>query len=132
MDWHNHVFAGYRHLVMVLTAAVIVAAVGVQVDGVAGTQRLKVGGPVRPPAKVVDVRPTYPEDAKAAHIEGVVILAIVIGEGGSVIDTTVLRSIPELDRAAIDAVSQWEFEPTLLNGEAVEIEMTITINFTLD
>jgi protein TonB len=102
------------------------------VAGVAGTKRLKVSGAVRPPNKLVDVKPTYPDDAKAAHIEGVVILGVVIGEDGSVIDTTVLRSIPALDQAAIDAVSQWEFEPTQLNGEPVEIEMTITINFTLE
>jgi protein TonB len=130
MDWHDHEFAGYRRSVVALAAvAVILASVGVA--GVAVTQRLKVGGAVRPPAKLVDVRPTYPEDAKAAHIEGVVILGIVIGDDGSVIDTSVLRSIPELDQAAIDAVSLWKFEPTLLNGEPVEIEMAITINFTL-
>ena len=47
------------------------------------------------------------------------------------IETEVLRSIPELDQAAIDAVSQWQFEPTLFNGEPVEVEMNVTINFTL-
>ena len=67
----------------------------------------------------------------AAKIEGVVILGIVIGEDGTVIDTTVLRSIPALDQAAVDAVRQWMFEPTVLNGEPVEIEMAVTINFTL-
>jgi protein TonB len=90
-----------------------------------------VGGAVRPPKKLVDVKPVYPEDARTAKIEGVVILGIVIGEDGSVLDTTVLRSIPALDQAAVDAVSQWVFEPTLLNGEPVEIEMTVTVNFTL-
>jgi protein TonB len=104
---------------------------GVGFAGVAVKQRLKVGGAVRPPTKLVDVRPVYPADAQAARIEGVVILGVVIGEDGSVIDTAVLRSIPELDQAAIDAVCLWTFEPTLLNGEPVEIEMAITINFTL-
>ena len=78
-----------------------------------------------------DVRPVYPEDAQAAGISGIVILGIVIGEDGSVIDTEVLRSIPELDQAAIDAVNQWLFEPTLLNGEPVEVEMSVTVQFTL-
>ena len=55
----------------------------------------------------------------------------MIGEDGSVIATTVLRSISALDQAAVDAVRQWVFEPTVLNGEPVEIEMTVTINFTL-
>jgi protein TonB len=73
----------------------------------------------------------YPEDAKAAGIQGVVILEIVIGEDGSVIEANVLRSIPELDQAAIDAVTQWQYEPTLLNGAPVEVELTVTINFTL-
>lgn len=86
---------------------------------------------IKPPIKVVDVRPEYPEGAQAAGIEGLVILDIVIAEDGSVLETQVLRSIPELDQAAIDAVSQWQFETTLLNGEPVEVEMTVTVNFTL-
>ena len=65
----------------------------------------------------------YPEDAKAAGIEGAVILLIVIGEDGSVIEAQVLRSVPELDQAALDAAYQWRYEPTLLNGEPVELEM---------
>jgi TonB family protein len=92
-------------------------------------QRLRVGGAVKPPKKVVDVQPVYPEDAKAAGLEGYVILDIVIGEDGSVIEAGVMRSIPALDSAAIDAVRQWQFEPTLLNGEPVEIEMTVSIKF---
>jgi protein TonB len=144
MDWQNNEFAGSRHSVLALASAAIIAT-GVVVPmesrtpslnrptstSVAVNRRLKVGGAVRPPQKLVDVKPAYPEDARAAKIEGVVILGIVIGDDGSVIDTMVLRSIPALDQAAIDAVRQWEFEPTLLNGEPVEIEMTVTINFTL-
>jgi TonB family protein len=95
------------------------------------SQRLKVGGAVKPPTKLVDVKPVYPEDAREAGIEGSVILEIAIGEEGSVIEAGVIRSIPELDQAAIDAVSQWKYEPTLLNGEPVEIEMNVSINFTL-
>ena len=94
-------------------------------------RRLRVGGAIRAPRKLVDVPPVYPEAARAAGIEGVVILDIVVGEGGSVIEVRVVRSIPELDQAAIDAVSRWQYEPTLLNGEPVEIEMTVTINFML-
>jgi protein TonB len=144
MDWRDHEFVDYRHTVLALASAAIIAG-GVIVPmesrtlslngpvstSVAVNRRLKVGGAVRPPQKLVDVKPAYPEDARAAKIEGVVILGIVIGEDGSVIDTAVLRSIPALDGAAIDAVSQWVFEPTLLNGEPVEIEMTVTVNFTL-
>jgi len=145
MHWQADRFAGNRRTVAALaTAAVIVFGVVVRMESttpslnapitvtsVAANRRLKVGGPVRAPTKVVDVKPEYPEDARAAKIEGVVILGIVIGEDGSVIGTTVLRSIPALDQAAVDAVRQWMFEPTVLNGEPVEIEMAVTINFTL-
>jgi TonB family protein len=99
----------------------------------ASARRIKVGGTVRPPTKVLDVRPEYPEDAQAAGIQGTVILGIVITEDGSVSDTEVqvLRSIPELDQAAIDAVTQWQYEPTVISGEPVEVEMNVSINFTL-
>jgi protein TonB len=145
MHWQDDQVAGYRRTVAALaTAAVIVSGTVVRMESatpslngpitvtsVAVTRRLKVGGSVRAPKKVMDVKPEYPDDARAAKIEGVVILGIVIGEDGSVIGTNVLRSIPALDQAAVDAVRQWVFEPTVLNGEPVEIEMAITINFTL-
>lgn len=92
---------------------------------------LRAGGAIKPPQKVLNVTPIYPEEAKAAKIEGVVILEATIGPDGSVGDVDVLRSIPELDGAAIDAVKQWRFTPTLLNGVAVPIKVTMTVNFTL-
>ena len=144
MGCHHPDSAGYRQTVAALTAtAVIVAGLVVPIEArtyspngpvtvtSVAVRRLKAGGSVKPPRKLVDVRPEYPEEARADRIEGVVVLGIVIGEDGSVIDSTVLRSIPALDQAALDAVSQWEFEPTLLNGEPVEIEMAVTVNFTL-
>ena len=97
----------------------------------AGSQRLRVDGVIRPPIKVFDVRPVYPDDAQAAGIQGTIILGVVIGKDGAVIEAMVLRSIPELDRAAIDAVRQWRFQPTLVNGEPVEVEMSVTVQFTL-
>ena len=92
---------------------------------------LRVGGGIKPPEKVVDVRPVYPPIAKAANVTGVVILETRIGIDGGVEDARVLRSIPLLDEAALDAVKQWKFKPTLLNGQPVPIVMTTTINFTL-
>lgn len=97
----------------------------------AQTTRLRAGGAVKAPTKIHDVRPVYPDDAQAAGVEGVVILQVVISTEGSVIETGVLRSVPMLDDAAQHAVMQWRFEPTLLNGEPVEIEMVVTVNFTL-
>lgn len=75
--------------------------------------------------------PAYPAIARAARVEGVVILEAVIGEDGSVSDVRVLRSIPLLDAAAMEAVRQWRFTPTLLNGEPVPVVMTITVAFKL-
>ncbi|HXW08321.1 MAG TPA: M56 family metallopeptidase [Vicinamibacterales bacterium] len=96
-----------------------------------GREPVRVGGTIRPPTKIKDARPVYPDDAKAAGIHGVVILEALINESGGVIWTRVLRSVPMLDKAAIDAVTQWEFAPTLLNGEPVPVIMTVTVNFTL-
>jgi TonB family protein len=94
--------------------------------------RLRVGGNIRQPAKIADARPVYPPEAKAAGVQGVVIVESVIGVEGSVIETKVLRSIPLLDQAAIEAVRQWRFTPTLLNGAPAEVVMVVTVNFTLD
>jgi periplasmic protein TonB len=92
---------------------------------------VRVGGEIRPPQKVTDVPPSYPPIARAAHVEGIVILEAVIGEDGAVRDVRVLRSIPLLDLAAVDAVRQWRFTPTLLNGQPVPIVMTVTVAFRL-
>ena len=89
------------------------------------------GQRIKPPIRLVNVNPVYPEEARAARIEGVVILEITIGKDGSVASARVLRSIPELDQAAIDAVLQWVYEPTLLNGEPIDVKSIVTINFTL-
>jgi protein TonB len=98
---------------------------------VSAAKRVRVGGAVKPPRRVHNVDPEYPQEAQAARIEGVVVLDIVVGVDGSVIQIDVVKSIPELDQAAIDAVSRWRYETTLLNGEPVEVAMNVTINFTL-
>jgi protein TonB len=90
---------------------------------------LPVGGNIRPPQRVGDVAPVYPPIALAAGVDGVVILEAVIAEDGSVRDVRVLRSIPLLDAAAVEAVRQWRFTPTLLNGQPVPIVMTVTVAF---
>jgi TonB family protein len=104
----------------------------VPVAGVAPDDRssIRVGGTVGPPTKMRDVRPVYPPDALAAGIQGVVIIETVIDESGSVSNARVLRSVPGLDDAALDAVRQWQFTPTLLNGVPVSVVMTVTVNFT--
>jgi protein TonB len=94
-------------------------------------------GPVRmhrgiqAPDKVVNVAPIYPEVARAARREGVVILETVIDASGNVTSVRVLRGDPLLDKAAIDAVQQWKFTPARLNGEAIPVVMTVTVQFKL-
>lgn len=88
-------------------------------------------GPVRAPTKTKDVRPIYPPDAMAARIQGVVVVEVSLDTEGRVRDARVLRSIPELDEAALTAVRQWEFTPSIVNGKPVPIVMTVTVNFTL-
>jgi periplasmic protein TonB len=93
---------------------------------------IRVGGSISLPAKVMHVAPVYPPLARSARVSGVVILEVVIDEHGAVRDVQILRSIPLLDRAAADAVSQWRFTPTLLNGQPVPVVMTVTVSFTLN
>lgn len=95
------------------------------------TPPMPVGGVIRPPQRLHDVAPRYPTIARSAGIAGVVILEAVIAEDGTVRDVKVLRSVPLLDQAAVDAVRQWRFTPTLLNGQAIPIVMTVTVAFTL-
>jgi protein TonB len=92
---------------------------------------VRVGGDIRPPNKIKDVAPKYPDIAKQARVQGIVILEAIIDPTGNVTNVRVLRSIPLLDQSAIDAVRQWKYEPTLLNGVPVPIVMTVTVNFTL-
>jgi protein TonB len=92
---------------------------------------VRVGGNIRPPERTHRVDPVYPETARAAGVQGVVILEAVIGEDGAVASTRVLRSIPMLDAAALEAVKQWRYAPTLVNGVPTSVIMTVTVNFHL-
>ena len=92
---------------------------------------LRVGGALAPPKQIKDVRPVYPAIARSARVQGAVILEITVGVDGKVTEVVVLRSMPLLDAAAIDAVRQWEYEPTLLNGIPVPVIATVTVDFTL-
>ena len=92
---------------------------------------IRVGGDIKEPMKIKDAKPVYPAEAQAAGIQGVVILEATVAPSGYVSDARVLRSIPLLDQAAVDAVRQWVFTPTLLNGAPVSVIMTVTVNFTL-
>jgi periplasmic protein TonB len=94
-------------------------------------QAVRVGGQIKEPKKLKNVAPVYPAIATQARVQGVVILECTISPQGKVTDVKVLRGIPLLDQAAIDAVKQWVYTPTLLNGVPVPVIMTVTVNFKL-
>jgi protein TonB len=90
---------------------------------------VRVGGKIKPPVKIKDVPPVYPAIAKTAKVSGVVIIEATIGADGNVADTKVLRSVPMLDQAALDAVQQWEYTPSTQDGKPIPVVMTVTVNF---
>ncbi len=92
---------------------------------------VRVGGKIKAPTKTRDVKPVYPAAAKSAKIAGTVIIEATIGADGKVIGAKVLRSVPMLDQAALDAVKQWEYSPSRLNGKPVPVKITVTVNFKL-
>lgn len=93
---------------------------------------VRVGGDIKEPKKIRHVAPVYPDIAQSAKVQGVVILEVLVDHNGGVADARVIRSVPLLDQAALDAVMQWKFTPTLLNGNPVSVLMTVTVNFTLN
>jgi len=94
-------------------------------------KRIRVPAQVAEANLVHDVTPQYPPEAGRERIEGTVVLLAVIGKDGGVRDVRVESGLPLLAQAAIDAVKQWRYKPYLLNGEPVEVDSHITINFTL-
>jgi TonB family protein len=89
-----------------------------------------IGGNIRPPMKVRDVRPIYPAAVGDAGVRGTVLMEAVIGTDGSVREVTVTKSAhPALDASAEEAVRQWEFTETLLNCQPIEVTMKVTVTF---
>jgi protein TonB len=93
---------------------------------------IRTGGDIRPPLKVRNVVPTYPEVARAARVQGDVVLDCTISNEGRVRDVKILSGPILLQAAAVDAVRQWLYRPTLLNGVPVPVVMTVTVHFALD
>lgn len=96
-------------------------------------QRIRVGGNIQATKILKMVRPQYPPHLQQQGIEGTVLLEGVIGMEGDILSLRSVNSLvhPELTKAATDAVSQWKYQPTLLNGKPVEIITTITVNYKL-
>lgn len=95
------------------------------------TQPVRINSSVRRPVKIAGQDPVYNPTALAARIQGVVIIEATLAEDGRVMNARILRSLPMLDQAALDAVKTWQYTPTLLNGVPVPVIMTVTVTFTL-
>lgn len=100
----------------------------------ASPRRVKVGGNIQPPKLIKSVQPVYPEAARQLDIDGPVLLQAVIGTNGSLLTVQPMNQLanPDLVAAALAAVQQWQYTPTLLNGVPVEVQTTITVNFKLE
>ena len=93
---------------------------------------IRVGGEIREPRRLVEVKPVYPEAARRAHLEGAVILEVIVDTEGNVRDLRVLRGLMlGMTEAAEDAVRRWRWEPAKLNGRPVEVYITVTVIFRL-
>jgi TonB family protein len=100
--------------------------------GATGTGIVRVeSGRIREPRKVKDVQPRYPDIAKQARLQGVVVIECLLSPDGKVRFARILRGVPLLNASALEAVRQWEYTPTLIDGRAVPIFMTVTVNFRL-
>src|SRR5712671_6739940 len=109
----------------------IISSTPVAVPKVATPQRVRVSAGVTSGLKVRDVKPNYPPLARQARIQGTVVLHAVISKDGSIEGLTLVSGHPMLAPAAIDAVKQWKYKPYLLNGEPVEVDTEVMVNFTL-
>jgi protein TonB len=92
-------------------------------------QRVRVSAGVSNGRLIYRVEPTYPPLAQQAHIQGAVVLVALIDRAGNVQSLQVVSGHPLLVRAAIDAVKQWRYQPLLVNGQPIEVETTVTVNF---
>jgi protein TonB len=93
---------------------------------------IRVGGTIKEPSKTYHVAPVYPKIAQASKVSGVVVIDVLVDTDGNVADVSVLRSVPMLDNAAIDAVRQWKYTPTFVNGAPTPVQMTVTVNFAMN
>ncbi len=93
--------------------------------------RIKQGGQVTAASLINQTKPVYPALARQARIQGDVVLHAIIDKDGKVAELQVMSGHPLLVQAALDAVKQWTYRPTLLNGDPVEVDTTITVHFTM-
>jgi len=116
-----------------VVGGVLGGVVGGILGGVVGEVEapIRAVGEIKPPKLLKEVKPIYPEIARQARVEGVVIIEAVTDIYGRVAHVKVLRSIPLLDQAAVDAVRQWVYEPMIINGRPRGVIFTVTVTFKL-
>jgi protein TonB len=109
------------------------AAKGLSARTAGKPARIRLGGDVQAPRLLNKVQPVYPVAAKAAGVQGSVILHAIVGMEGNPLSLRVVNTQvdPELARAAVEAVSKWRYSPTLLNGNPIEVDTTVMVNFKL-
>jgi periplasmic protein TonB len=109
----------------------VLNSVGSSVPKLAAPNRVKVSSGVTQGLLMRQVKPEYPTQARSSHIEGTVVLEAVVGKDGKVKQVRVVSGQPMLAQAAEKAVRQWQYKPYMLNGQPVEIDTTINVNFKL-
>jgi len=109
----------------------VMSSVPTAVPKAATPQRVRVSQGVSQGLLVHKVQPQYPPLARQARIQGVVVLQALIGKDGSIQNLHVVSGHPMLTNSALEAVKEWRYKPYYLNGEPVEVETTINVNFTL-
>ena len=128
MSWNRITRVG---AVLLVTATIAAPAISAAVPQPLNPQ-VRVGGDIKEPKKIKDAKPVYPPLAQTAKISGIVIIEAIIAKDGTIRDAKILRGMPMLNDAALEAVRQWRYTPTTLNGVPVEVVMTVTVNFTLN
>lgn len=96
-----------------------------------GVGPVRLGGDIKPPVRTVYVAPSYPDLARLARVQGLVVIDCTIDPSGRVVDARIITGHPLLQGAALDAVRQWRYSATRLNGVPVAVLMTVSVNFTL-
>ena len=131
-DWQRAVTLQLGDLMETVTVAVPRRTASTAA-GATAPEPLRIGGNIKAPRKLTHVPPEYPQAMADAGLEGLVPVEAVIGKDGSVTAVRVVSAQvhPEFARAAENAVREWKFSPTLLNGAAVEVRMTVSVRFSL-
>ena len=129
-EYDEHITMGSTMTADSITIRLLVPGPNV-LPAVAGPSPARIGGAVVAQNLISQPKPTYPPDAKAARVQGTVKFEATIGTDGAIKQLSLLSGHPLLVQAAMDAVQQWVYKPTLLNGQPVEVITTIDVNFTL-